>query len=57
MPVDIDSTFSFPEDFPNATTGIFFPEDNILVTGHQNGMVVKWDISTKKEKIIKPVQS
>jgi WD40 repeat protein len=33
-------TFS---DFPNVTTGVFISKENLLVTGHQNGLVIKWD--------------
>lgn len=33
-------TFS---EFPNVITGVFLPNENLLITGHQNGLVIKWD--------------
>ncbi len=35
----------FPKDLPKATTGVFFPESNVLITGHDNGVVLLWKLS------------
>lgn len=34
----------FPKDFPPVTTGILLVGKNTLITGHENGFLVKWDL-------------
>lgn len=38
----------FPEGFPPVSTGALLLERNILITGHENGLVVRWDITEGK---------
>jgi len=40
----------FPKEASKATTGIFFPKDNYLITGHENGLDVRWDLIKQKLK-------
>ena len=54
---NIKIEFKFPEEFPNATTGVFIPENNTLITGHENGYVVKWDTKTQEHEIIHDCKS
>ena len=37
----------FPEGFPEVTAGIFLREKRIVVTGHENGSVYRWDLDGK----------
>jgi hypothetical protein len=46
-----DKVISFPVDFPQMTTGALL-NDNTLITGHQNGFVVMWDLATRRYSII-----
>jgi hypothetical protein len=48
---------SFAADFPRATAGVFIPTRQLLISGHENGMVVKWDAKTKKPEVIHRCQS
>lgn len=41
----------FP-DLPNATTGVLLSEDNLLITGHLNGLVIRWDITKGTREIL-----
>jgi len=43
---------SFPEGFPAVTTGILLLDEHILITGHANGLVVKWDIIDNKYDLL-----
>ena len=45
MKVDLSHLVKFPKESPVATTGVFFPAKGMLVTGHENGVVVLWDLS------------
>lgn len=45
MQVDLAHLLAFPKNASEATTGVFFPEDNLLVTGHDNGVVFLWNLS------------
>lgn len=52
MSNEVKQIFTFPDEFPNVTTGILFPDDGILITGHENGYLMKWNIETgKSEKL------
>lgn len=44
MDVKLSTKVSFPKDFPQATTGILLLERNTLITGHENGFLVEWNI-------------
>jgi GTPase SAR1 family protein len=46
------SAVAFPREFPHATIGIPILEQNILITGHKNGYVVKWDLATGNYDIL-----
>jgi len=43
---------AFPDEFPTANIGILLPEQNTLITGHTNGYVVRWDLTSKKHQIL-----
>ena len=45
MKVDLSHLVKFPKESPVATTGVFFPTKGVLITGHENGVVVLWDLS------------
>jgi len=42
----------FPKEFPVATEGVLFLERNILITGHENGFLVKWNLKDGSYKIL-----
>jgi GTPase SAR1 family protein len=44
MDVKLTVKVSFPKDFPPATAGILLLDRNILITGHENGFLVEWNI-------------
>lgn len=43
---------AFPNEFPTARVGIMLPEQNVLITGHNNGYVVRWDLTSKQYEIL-----
>ena len=43
----LKNVIPFPEGFPQVTAGIFLGEKRIIVTGHENGSVYRWDIDSK----------
>lgn len=43
---------SFPEGYPDVVTGALSPTDNVLVTGHSNGMIVKSDLVTGARTVL-----
>lgn len=43
---------SFPDEFPPIATGLLFLEEGIVITGHYNGFVVKWELDSKKYEIL-----
>jgi GTPase SAR1 family protein len=50
MPIaKLDDVVVFPKGFPSATTGILLAKEQILITGHENGFVMKWDIKGKTQ--------
>jgi len=46
--VDLVEVVPFPEGFPSVTAGAFLREENILLSGHENGFVLLWDLKNKK---------
>jgi len=46
-----EKVVSFPTDFPQMTSGALL-DDKTLITGHQNGFVVMWDLATRRYSII-----
>lgn len=42
-------TFS---DLPNVTAGVFLAKKNLLVTGHQNGLIIKWDTNSRAHDLL-----
>jgi WD40 repeat protein len=46
------SHLKFPLAGSIVTTGVFFPDDKILVTGHENGVVVSWELESGKYHIL-----
>ena len=47
LKVELSPIVKFPKDSADVTTGVYFPEKGILVTGHENGIVALWDVSGK----------
>lgn len=47
----IKKVASFPNDYPQITTGTMF-DDKTLITGHQNGFVVRWDLEKGDPSVI-----
>jgi len=52
MAVKIDNKIIFPTGFPPVTTGILLLERNTLITGHENGFLVKWDMGDGSHQIL-----
>lgn len=52
MSSNLSSVILFPEDFPPVTTGVLLLEQNFLITGHENGFVVKWELETGSHEIL-----
>jgi len=48
MSHEIQQIFTFPDEFPNVTTGILLHDERVLITGHENGYLMKWNIDTGK---------
>jgi len=48
----ITTKFSFPRGFPLATTGVLLEKGKTLITGHDNGFVVNWNLSDKTHKVL-----
>lgn len=42
----------FPKEFPPVIAGVLLIDENFLITGHANGFVVGWDITTGKHQIL-----
>lgn len=42
---------TFP-DLPNVTAGVFVAEKSLLVTGHQNGLIIKWNTKDKTYELL-----
>lgn len=49
---NIKQIFSFVKEFPPITTGLLLLDDGIIITGHYNGFVVKWEINSGKYEIL-----
>ena len=47
-----EKKFSFVNEFPPITTGQLLLEKNIIITGHYNGFVVKWEIDSGQYEIL-----
>lgn len=45
------------EDFPKITVGSLLPHDGVLITGHESGLLLKWDLATRKHSIIRQCES
>jgi len=52
MSEKIQQLFSFPDEFPIVTAAILFPDDRILITGHVNGYLMKWNIDTGEKELL-----
>jgi len=52
MATSVSHLTKFPTAGSLVTTGVFFPEDKILVTGHENGVVVSWELESGKYRIL-----
>lgn len=45
---NIKQVFPFPPNFPEVTAGLYLHEKQIVITGHINGSVYKWDINSQQ---------
>lgn len=45
------------EDLPKITAGAFLPDEQMLITGHETGILLKWDLATKKYSVIRQCES
>jgi hypothetical protein len=52
MVVRLEKKVSFPTGFPAVTTGILLLEENTLITGHESGFVVRWDIRYSSYRVL-----
>lgn len=52
MGVSTSTLLAFPKEFPGVKVGILLIDDNLLITGHENGFVVKWDLKSKTDEIL-----
>jgi len=52
MGVKVTPKIVFPKGFPPVTTGVLLLDRNILITGHENGFLVKWNIRDNSYKIL-----
>lgn len=50
--INVSRLEKFPTGVSLVTTGVLFPVEKILVTGHENGLVVLWDLSSGKYRIL-----
>lgn len=48
----LNQIFAFPDEFPPISAGLLFLDQGIIITGHYNGYVVKWEIDSKKHEIL-----
>jgi len=52
MGVELQQRFIFPDEFPMVTTGVLFHDEKILITGHENGYLMKWNLDTGEKEIL-----
>lgn len=52
MPIKLSPVINFPKGFPRAITGTLLPEGNVLITGHEDGLVVQWNMETGNYEIL-----
>lgn len=45
--IDLNEILAFPKGFPPVTTGVLLLRNNVLITGHENGSVIRWNIQKK----------
>ena len=41
-----------PQEFPPISAGVFLINSNVIITGHTNGYVVKWDLSSNSHELL-----
>jgi len=46
-PIDLNEILAFPKGFSPVTTGVLLLRNNVLITGHENGTVIRWSIQKK----------
>ena len=50
MGIKIQHEIIFPDEFPEISVGILLYDKKILITGHMNGYLMKWDLETGKHE-------
>jgi len=50
MKVDKSVLIIFPKDGPIATAGVFLYDEQLLVTGHANGLVYLWNLKDETNR-------
>lgn len=52
MEVDLKPVLTFPDGFPPALAGALIAEDGLLITGHRDGLIVRWNLEDSSYKIL-----
>lgn len=52
MGIKTTHAITFPKDFPPATTGVLLLDRKLLLTGHKNGFLVKWNLENGNYHIL-----
>src|SRR2546426_5025072 len=52
MNADITQVLSFPRDSAPVTTGLLFQDKGILFTGHENGLIVEWQLRGGQHRVL-----
>ena len=52
MAVKLHREFVFPDEFPKVITGVLLYDKKILITGHDNGYLVKWNLVSNTYEIL-----
>lgn len=50
MTINLQKELLFPAEFPRITSGILLHDERILITGHDNGYLMKWNVDTGTEE-------
>jgi WD40 repeat protein len=52
MGIKTTSVIAFPEDFPPVTTGVLLLDKKLLITGHKNGFLVRWNLENGTYRVL-----
>ena len=57
MDVKTHHEIIFPDEFPKVNVGVLLHDQKILITGHKNGYLIKWDLETGKHERLRECRS